>query len=310
MALNFGQIKARVMSLLDEAGVTPTSATLTKIQDFTNDTQMDLASTVAKIPAVSYIALNPVRNDSSYDTSKLKQHLPDEDFSVELTGAKSYFFEASGPATVKVEEYVNGAWVDLPTPLTVSIAASVTSLTEYKGLITAADAANNIRLRFTGNYVYNFRNYILYPYTWSDANSIQQHRPNFEYSLPSDFLSLSHVMAKRGYGEYVPFTDYSIRPDKKVVINRYYAPAEFALHYHKKPTALTFAGTGADDNLTFEVNDDAVQIMPLGIAGRILVSEDEEGKGVILLNDYEGRKVNLSKAPIYVNNSVTRLYGW
>ncbi len=84
MSLTYGQVKARVMNLLDEAGVTPSASTLTKIQDFTNDVQVDLASTVSKIPAVNYITLNPVLNDSSYDTSKLKQHLPDVDFNAVL----------------------------------------------------------------------------------------------------------------------------------------------------------------------------------------------------------------------------------
>lgn len=310
MAINYGQVKARVMDLLDEAGITPSSETLTKIQDFTNDFQMDLATTVAKIPAVGYITMNPVKNDSNYDTSDIKQHLPDVDFSIELIGAKSYFFEATGPATVKIEEYIGGAWADLPAPLTVAIASSVISLTEYKGLITAANVLNNIRLLFTGSYIYNLRNYILYPYTWFDAASVQQHRPYFEYSLPVDFLELAYIMAKRNTGLYVPFTDYQTGPDKKIAISRRYTPAEFILHYWKLPAVLTFVGTGADDSLVFEVNDTAAQIMPLGIAGKILVTEDEEGKGIILLNDYEGKKNNLVQPPIKVNTSMLSISGW
>ncbi len=116
-------------------------------------------------------------------------------------------------------------------------------------------------------------------------------------------------MAKRGYGNYALFSDYAIRPDKIIAINRYYAPAEFAMHYHKKPAIIVFAGDATDDTKTFEIADDAAEIMPLGIAGRILVTEDEEGKGIILLNEYESKKANLSKATAHFNKAIS-LFGW
>lgn len=324
MALTYGYTRKHALKLLDEYAtdgtVNTTDDVLVKIQDFTNDAMVDLASSTAKIHGEYFIAQNPVRNELAYDTSKIQTHLPDVDFTVELTGAKSYFFEATGPATVVIEEYVGGAWVALPTPISISIASSVTSFAEYKGLITAADVANKIRIRFTGSYVYKYRNYILYPYTWPSANDVQQHRPFFEYALPSDFLQLDNIMIKKETRQYISYVNYILRSDKKIALNRYDAPAEFMLHYWRYPTLFTYTGVEATDdamvygidtvNSTYRVSDDAALVIPFYVAGHVLLSEGNPQGGITLLNVYETKKTTLVTNLINYQGAIFNATGW
>ena len=173
-----------------ELNVTKTADIRLKIQDFINAEQMDLASTTGKLPAKKSYVQKPVCNALSYDTSSIKQHLPGVDFAVSLVGAKAYFFEAIGPATVTIDESIGGVWTNLET---ITIADTVVEMTAYRKLITASSATNTVRMNFSGSYVYSFQNYILYPYTFPTDALVQQHRPRFIYDLPTNYLKMNSL---------------------------------------------------------------------------------------------------------------------
>lgn len=314
--MNYGELKAKVLKLIDEyssrgtvLSKNKTADILYKIQGLVNSIQMDLASTYAKLPAIYKIVQNPVENELLKDTSTIKNHLPGEDFTVERQGARSVFFESTGPAEIHIEEYVNGAWNTLET---ISIPASQITFQEYRRLINPSDTNNNVRLRFSGDYVYQFRNYHLYGVTWPDQDSVQQWRPYFLYDLPSDFLKLNYVEVRRQTRQYTSFQDFHLRSDNKIAFNRYVAPAEFLVHYFRKPVSLTFTGDDAvDDAQTIDALDEAAEIMPLAVAGEVLLSEKDETRGAFLLNMYEARKANLPGGN--VENKVdpdVSIYGW
>lgn len=296
--MNYGELKTRVLKLIDEYSSRGTVLTKTKIADIiykiqglVNSIQMDLASTYAKLPAIYKIVQNPIENDLSKDTSTIKNHMPGEDFTTERQGARSVFFESTGPAEIYIEEYVNDIWTTLET---ISIPASQTTFQEYRRLITPSDTSNNIRLRFSGDYIYQFRNYHLYGVTWPDQDFVQQWRPYFLYDLPLDFLKLNYVEVRRQTRQYTSFQDFHLRSDNKIAFNRYISPAEFLVHYFRKPVNLTFTGIDeTDDAQTIDVLDEAAEIMPLAIAGEVLISEKDETRGAFLLNMYEARKANL-----------------
>jgi hypothetical protein len=280
---------------------------------FTNVYQRDVAQ-AAKIHAVHKIIHNPLYNDTATDTSEIKKHLPDVDFSVTMNGALSCFFEAIGPATVKIDEDVAGTWTTLET---ISILSSVTTFTEYRRLITASDTDNDIRLLFTGSTTYDFRNYILYPYTFTTEDDVQQHRPFFEYTLPAACKEIAYIQCLSGTPYYtIPNygrlgkQDYHLRSDRILAINRYAYPAEYQVHYWAEPADITFAGTSADDTKTFEVSEAAQAIMPLAIAGMILYTENDKSKGVMYLNDYENKKARLSQPLLELNEPTNGVLGW
>jgi len=324
LSVTFGNVRTATLNLLDEydtSGTIQTTADVTgKIKQFANDAMVDLASTMAKIHGEHRIIHAPV--GLGLDTSEIITFLPGgDDTSITMENALSCFFEATGPGTVVIEEAVAGS--DVYTALeTITILAAVTTLTEYRRLITPSLSTNTIRLRFTGSYVFYFRNYVLYPYTFASAAVVQQYRPYFEYDLPTDFLQMDCVMVKKGLGKYSPYTSYDLSNDRKVRISWYDAPAEFVIHYWRNPTPFTFTGVEAtDDALTFGINttsstyrvsDEAANIIPLFIAAKIMKSEGGTGItfGGDMMNDYEYRKSRLICNSAVFTGEIANVTGW
>ena len=277
---------------------------LFKAKYFVNPVLYDLASTTAKLAKTQSYILNPLCNALNQDTSSMKKHLPGVDASYEVVGAQSCFFECSGPATVTIDENINGVWTNLST---ITIDATVTTLTEYRRLITASSLLNSVRLNFSGAYAYDYRNYILYPYTFMDEASVQQSRPAFEFDLPTDFLKLNQWLAKSDARQYKPYSNVTMLATKKFAINRYEAPLELQLVYWRKPTLLTFTGVDAtDDAQVLDCTEDSSMIVALGVASKCLLSEKDETAGIVLRNDFEASKSNLvGNDTSYAGNIIT-----
>lgn len=325
MSITFGNTRTATLALLDEYdtdGVIQTTADVTvKIREFTNKAMIDLATSNARIPGEKYIVQAPVKNEVTYDTSSIITFKPgDSDISISLLNAKACYFEIIGPATVVIEETADG--VTYSTLETITVSSSVTTFTEYRRLITPSLSTNTVRLRFTGSYIFYLRNYILYPYAWSTAAEVQQHRPYFIYDLPTDFLELNYVMVKKNTRQYIPYKDYIIRPDKKISFNRYDAPVEFLVHYWRYPTLFTYTGIEVTDdamvygidsaNSTYRISDEAALIVPNYVAGYIFMSEGVSGLsiGLTLLNLYEAKKANIIGYKIGFSNKVENVSGW
>ena len=312
MTITFGNVRTATLALLDEyntSGAVSTTADVTvKIRDFNNKGMQDLAATTAKIHGEQFIPHAPVCNTVQYDTSTIKTFLPGgADITTSLLNAQACFFEITGPATVVIEEAVAGSTTYTALE-TITVASSVTTFTECRRLIAPTLATNTVRLRFTGSYVFYVRNYILYPYAWATEAAVQQHRPFFEYSLASDYMSLDNVKVKKDTRQYIDYSQalYILRSDKKICFNRYDAPAEFLVHYWRYPTLFTYTGTEVTDDTmvygidtvgaTYRISDEAALILPHYIAGHVLISASTSGlvPGLTLLNMYEVKKVNLS----------------
>ncbi|OPX93984.1 MAG: hypothetical protein A4E53_00147 [Pelotomaculum sp. PtaB.Bin104] len=328
MSVTFGDVRRSTLALLDEydtAGAIKTTSDVTvKIRDFTNKALVDLAGTTAKIHGEHFIVHAPVNNDSINDASGIKTFLPDKaDISISLAGAKSCYFEATGPGTAIIEEAALGS--DTYTNIeTITIPATVTEFTEYRRLIAPGAATNTVRLRFTGSCVFNVRNYVLYPYTWSSQADVQQNRPYFCYDLPSDFLQLDNVMVRKDVRRFVPYTTFDLRPDKTIWFDRYDAPAEFLVHYWRMPTLFIFTENEVMDDAmvfgidtsgatpTYRVDDAAALIIPFFNAAHVLLSEGSSGltSGAMLLNIYETRKVFLVTNKIGAQSHGYNILGW
>lgn len=281
-----------------------------KLKYFINPLLFELAQTTGKLAATKNYVLNPVDNSLSLDTSTIKK-FTGTDATYEVTGAKAYWFEATGPATVYIEEYVGGAWVALPTPITISIASSVTEFAVYSGLITAANTANKIRIRFSGTSPYSYRNYKLYAYTWATAAEIQEHRPEFKFEMPTDYLMLNSVMLRRDVRQFVPFVDYKWEEPNIIWVNRYLAPAEIKVKYWRKPTLLTWTEPNdIADASGIDASADAVNILPLGLAAKAMIAEKDASSGMILQNLWEAAKSQLVANDGSYSGSIVNVTGW
>ena len=296
MSLTWSQLKyatrASVNQLSSRGVIKPDAKVadmVLKLKYFINPLLYELANTTGKLGATKNYLLNPVDNTLSYDTSTIRQ-FTGADFTAELVGAKAYFFEASGPATIYVEEHTGGAWAVLDT---ISIGSDVTELTEYKGLITASDEDNKVRLRFSGTSPYGFRNYKLYTYTWATADEVQQHRPFFKFTMPADFLKLNEMYIKKDTRQYVTFTPDKVEEPSTFWVNRYLGPAEIQMKYWRIPTLLTWTEPNdIDDAETMDVTPDAEGILHLAMAAAFFRSIKDDTSATIYQNLWE---VGLSK---------------
>ena len=315
MTITYGDIRKTTYKLLDDyssrgniLAPAKTADYNFKIQSLVNESIMELASTTAKLPKTLLIPHNPIKNSLSDDTSSIKQHLPGIDFSIVLGNAKSCFFEATGPATVVIEESSDGkTYTELET---ITIASTVTAFTEYKRLISPSLPTNTVRLRFTGDYVFLFRNYILYPYPFPDETSIQQHRPWWVVDAPADFLDINYVEIKRDARQYVPYCNMIKTPENQLAYNAYEGPCEFLVHYWRKPNLLTFTNVQAtDDALEIDLRDDAALIIPYNVAGTIQNSEEEK-RGDGYLKKYTEKRMNLISSTASQTGVYSNLFNW
>lgn len=317
MTILFGEIADSTLKYLDEyssRGV-PQSANkiadyMLKIKSLINPAIYDLATTTAKIPKTFNIVHAPIKNTLADDTSAIKTHMPGLDFSIALQGALSTYFEATGPATVIIEETSDGTTY---MPLETISIDSGAAFNEYRRLIAPTLPNNTIRLRFTGDYVYNFRNYVLYPVSFASEDEIQQHREFFFIDLPEDFLDVNTVFVRRLTRQYVSYANYNITPgpNQQFVFNSYDGPCEFSINYWRKPNLLTFTGVDAADRaLPIDLADEAALIIPLNIAGEIFKSEKQLDSGVLLLNQFSVRKNELSVNKTGYSGIVVTPYVW
>ncbi len=313
--MTYGDFKDIVLKLLNKYSARGTELTASKtadirlkIQDFINAELMDLASTTGKIPAQEIYVHNPVCNDYSYDTSSIKQHLPGVDYAVELIGAKAYFLEATGPATITIdEETSDDVWSNL---VTITIASTVTNFTEYKGLLTPSSASNAVRINFSGNYIYSYRNYILYPYAFPSALTVQQHRPRFIYNLPADFLKINNLIVRRDTRQEIEDRKFILDMKNKTISIERWVVGERILNYWRKPTYITISGVDAiDDAQTVDVNDEGAYVLALGVAS-LVTAKTEPETSVLLNNMYEAKKANLSSSDGVYMQTQTPICGW
>ncbi len=312
--MNYGELQNHVLQLLNkystrgkELAPSKTADIRLKIESFINTEIMDLATTTGKLRASKSYVVKPVYNELSRDTSSIKSHLPGQDFAIELTGAKSYFFEVQGPATVTIDENVSGAWVNLET---IEITETKPEFTEYKGLITPSSVTNRVRLNFSGDYVYNYRYYVLYPYPWPASEDVQQHRPYFLFDLPEDYLDVESVMIRRDQRQWVPNVGHIIDlANRKIGLNRY-QEGEVLLSYYREPKLIILTGVEeVDDAQIIDATPDGAYALALGVASLVTAKQYPE-ISAYLNNLYEVKKTNMLDNESAYTQAIISVNGW
>lgn len=315
MPIKYGQIKDSTFKLLDDYSsrgniLAPikTSDYNFKVQQIVNESIYELASTTAKLPKTLLIPHNPIKNTLADDTSSIKTHLPGTDFSITLVNGKSCFFEATYPGEITIEESMDG--VTYTTIETINVPSGTEGFAEYRRLITPTLSTNTVRLRFTGSYVYLFRNYVLYEYSFPLEADVPSHSPWRKVPTPADFLDFNYAEIRRDARQFVPYLNMIKTPENELFFNNYEPACEILCHYWRKPTLLTFTGNATtDDALEIDLRDDAALILPYNIAGTIQNSE-ESGRGDGYLKKYMEKRMNLiSSTNSHVGN-ITNLWNW
>lgn len=311
--MNYGQLKDQVLQLLNkystrgkELTPTKTADIRLKIENFINTELLDLATTSGKLKANKTYVIKPVYNERGYDTSNIKTHLPGVDFAIERTGAQSYFFEAQGPATITIDENIDNSWINLKT---IIIDSSQLEFAEYKGLLTPSDINNTVRLNFSGDYVFGFRNYILYPYSWPSEEQIQQHKPYFLFNLPVDYLDAEAIWINQG-SSWLPYANYILdAANLQIGLNRY-QEGEVLLNYFRKPTLITITDIDeVDDAQIIDATPDGAYALAIGVAS-LVTAKNDPATSAYLNNLYEIKKANMLVSHNSYNQSIISVNGW
>ncbi|MCK9218286.1 MAG: hypothetical protein M0P77_10290 [Firmicutes bacterium] len=256
-------------------------------------------ATVKKIHRVKNISQNPVPNllENPLYQFDVEQHL-DEDLTFEAKQGKAYYFEIDNVADVYVEEYDNG-WQVLEH---ISHTDPKGEYTAYKGLI---NAYGKVRLRFSGDYVYNIKNRAIYGYSFLTDDDVPPFTRFNRYFMPDDFYQLNKVVFDGNWREsktYHTTADFFWEQRNVIALN-YYNVGAYSIFYFAYPKSID---DDTLDDYELEIDMEAQEAIPYYVAAHVLM--DETSLYTTLLAMYNNKLANLddrtANAPKAVENTM------
>lgn len=299
--MNVGEIYTRVIGLIDEYSANGELRTTAednidyrlKFNRILDMIQKDMASVVriAGTYSKTQFLIDNQLGKEKFDTY---QYIS-TDTSYEAIGSLAYYFEVDGESVIYIEEETaDDVWTILET---INVPSAVTEMTAYKDLITASNVANNIRIRFSGDYPYQYCNVALYANTFKAASNIQPYELYIKYNMPDDFYQLDKITFRNfEYLDYNNnFTDFYWENPTTLFV-RYDFKGKLEIRYWKVPDTILSSSTSPTDydSTNLEVLETAQEVMVYGVAGNLLITEnDKRGLATQFINLYESHKANL-----------------
>jgi len=261
-------------------------------------------------PVVSHYVLNhkPLRNLVTESTFTPIERAEDLDF--EAADAKAYYFEAdgNGVAYIEKQDANSDSWSIIQQITLTSTGAFIS----YKGFIK--DGANyvsgQVRLRFSGEFLYSVRNVAMYEYLRSaEENDIPAYEPYTRYnirSLASDFLALCCPPIQEDDEHKILNQDYQMEGDS-IILLPYDKRGVFKVLYERLPQMLVNTGSVSDDETVIDLDEELCSLLPTLIAAYVWV-DDEPSKSEYYLSLYRERAVdierrNIDNKPVMYKNS-------
>lgn len=283
--MNLGQAKERVIDLIRERSNAGNLISTGQNQDYYltmnsyfNEAQMLIATTQKKINAIYQVTQTEFDSVTGENGYKQFKHVGGVDYTVEATAGKSYTFEADKTHTVYIEEETSpGVWTILDTKNGVSTVG--TGFTQYKGLIVASVPTNKVRLRFSGDYAYNYRYFDLFTENYATVDDIPSKTPFNFHQMPTDFYQLQEIAFSHDFLQYDLYGKYKYndKASKRVQIGfPWYESGQFEIRYYRYPTAfpIDYSNPTAYDTMEFDIDDEAVEIALLLVASKVKIDED------------------------------------
>lgn len=276
---------------------------LLSLNNFFDMAQKDVAQT-KKIKKVFPFSQFPIVSGLGETTGFDMIRKTDEDVYMTLVGATSACFSTDNTSTIVIEENIAGTWTELETvPNTTK-----GSFTAFKRLITASDSNNEVRVRFTGPYAYNIKNYAMFTDAFETVDDIPEFSAYREYDMPDNFYKLDKVFVSQATAQFKEFTGYKFTPDKKIRIS-YFEKGDFEVHYDAMPATIPFdpADLTVGEDYEFELDTEAQELIPLRAAYFALRDEPKIDLSS-LLNEYYIALNNLDPEEGQYNESIQTVY--
>lgn len=244
-------------------------------------------------PAVSSYIINhrPMKNLLSESFEPIERI---EDVSFSAEGAKAYYFECDGIGVCYIEKKnAAGGWSRIGEVSFSSLGAFV----PYSGFIKDGDqeVVGEVRLCFSGQYIYSVKNVALYGYLYSDrVEDIPAFKPYTRYDmkeLADDFIRLSSPpILEDGEGRRL-YRDYDMEGRRFLLIPRHNTGV-FKVVYERRPEEIVNEGSAADDEAFIDLDEDLCALLPLNIAAYVW-ADDEPEKAEFYLGLYRERRAEI-----------------
>lgn len=227
-----------------------------------------------------------------------------------VDNAKAYYFEADGKGTLCIEKLsADGDWKDAIDP----IEFATSGFQAISGFIKEGDefVTGQLRLHFTGKYIYSVKCVAAYDGLYSDKESdIPAYEPFVSYDisvLAKDFLSLAKPPIVESNGALLN-QGYTVE-NGRIVLFPYEKKGVYKVIYNKRPLVITSVNGAVNDNTEIELDEDLCALLPLLVASYIWVDDDPE-KAQYYMNLYRERAADIERrlynaTPIQINTN-----GW
>jgi hypothetical protein len=227
---------------------------------------------------------------------------------VNISGAKAFFFECNGSSGNCVVKKTNG---DVLKEITFS--STNKEYTQYKGFIKDDGVfyTDDVVLVFNGDYRYSVRNLVFYD-TLDSANEsdIPSYDTYVKYDLAvltTDFLSLvqNPINDVKEEHEFRINSDYFVEKPSKILLP-YDAVGTYEVTYNRKRVKATSVSTTE----TVDLDDDLCEILPYLVASDIW-ADDEPSKAEYYLMRYrelEAKIINAERKPLQAR--IRNVSGW
>lgn len=174
---------------------------------------------------------------------KIEEHIATDRIFESNKHANSIYFKVDNEASVYIEEYTNGSWVNA----TGFYAKDDGAQTAFTGLITVPALTNpakykcilsstgdKTRIRFSGNYYYLFYNFALYEAAFPICARVPEYGEYVKYTMPSNFDSIAQITEENPKaGLYHKWENNS-----DLFVN-YYFDGVLKITYKPNPTKIT-----------------------------------------------------------------------
>jgi hypothetical protein len=265
--LNFYSISGNIISTSDSNYLDYSN----RFRALYDTAQRTIATTAKKIRKFKHISQNPIPNQLYNELSAfdIVQYL-DTDIVYSALNSRAYTFKIDNVATIHIEEEISGVWTNIET---IYHLTPTGEFTEYKGTINPSSATNNVRIRFTGLYPYNFRDVALFAYAFPNDAAIPQYQRYNIYTMPTDFFKLNRLISKGSPSEgmsYNPSDEFYW--EGNVLAVNYYHKCEYSVEYFAYPT--TTIDDTTLDTYEFEIDDEACEAIPYFVASMMMMHEN------------------------------------
>ena len=192
--------------------------------------------------------------------------------------AKAYYFEVNGPAIVYIEDFTD-SWNIVET----INCTQEDSFKAYSGKVTPTSGSTKSRIRFSGDYYYNFTNIALYKENF--YGDVPEYREYVEITLPTDYDDLVEIIVENG--NYLNGIDYKF--EGKSLYIPYDLDGQIRIVYRPVPTKITALTQTLDLDVSL-----CRTVVPYALGAR-LISNENSAIASYLNQIYEENRMRLKK---------------